>query len=161
MAELTTAQVWEEIEKNLFAVLGMVTPNGEARTVGIVYNVQDRKIYIGSKTDAWKVRHIAQNPHVSLTVPIVKRVPFMPWLKIPSATITFSGTAQVMEPAAVDPDALRALYHGMAEDEVTLATTRVIVIEPKGDFVTFGVGVRLLQMRNPKLARGRAPVLDD
>jgi hypothetical protein len=38
MAEqLTTAKVWQEIEQNLFAVLGMVTSKGEARTVGIVW----------------------------------------------------------------------------------------------------------------------------
>lgn len=39
----TTEIVWNAIEKELFAVLGMVTPDQEARTVGIVYIVNDKK----------------------------------------------------------------------------------------------------------------------
>ena len=34
----------------------------------------------------------------------------------------------------------------------------IIAIEPVGDFVTYGVGVPLMTMRNPEDARGRAPV---
>ena len=34
--QLTAEQVWQAIEKELFAVLGMVTANQEARTVGVV-----------------------------------------------------------------------------------------------------------------------------
>jgi hypothetical protein len=36
MAELTSSQVWAEIEKQMFAVLGMVTAKNEARTAGVV-----------------------------------------------------------------------------------------------------------------------------
>src|SRR5215217_1176342 len=86
--QLTTAQVWQEIEANLFAVLGMVTPTGEARTAGIVYVVDDHKLYIGTDKAAWKTKHIVGNPHVSITIPIAKRIPFLPWIKIPAATIT-------------------------------------------------------------------------
>jgi hypothetical protein len=34
----------------------------------------------------------------------------------------------------------------------------VIEVVPKGDFITYGVGISLMEMRNPELARGRAPV---
>ena len=53
MADLTTDQVWAEIEKNLFAVLGMVTAKNEARTTGIVYIVHERKLYIGTLKNAF------------------------------------------------------------------------------------------------------------
>lgn len=33
--QLTTEQVWQEIEKNLFGVLGIVIAKGEAHGVGI------------------------------------------------------------------------------------------------------------------------------
>ena len=101
---------WEQLNKQLFAVLGVVTKKGEARTVGIVYIVQGGKLYISSKKQAWKVRHIAQNPHVSLTVPIHKRIPFMPWIKIPSATITFPGEATLMEYSAVSDEIIQKLF---------------------------------------------------
>lgn len=59
--QLATDQVWKEIGQNLFAVLGMVTPNDEARTVGVVYVVADHKLYIGTQKAAWKAKHLADN----------------------------------------------------------------------------------------------------
>lgn len=158
MADLTAGQVWAELEKELFAVLGMVTPAQESRTVGIVYIVRDGKLYISSGKEAWKVRHIAANPNVSLTVPIAKRIPFMPWIKIPAATITFQGTAVVREPDELAPDLLAKLLGSTGVEDAALATVAVIEVTPEGEFVTYGVGVSLSDMRDPDKARGRAPV---
>ncbi|MDX1415871.1 MAG: hypothetical protein R3293_16870 [Candidatus Promineifilaceae bacterium] len=46
--QLTSTQVWKAVENEFFAVIGMVTAKREARTVGIVYVVCDRKLYFGS-----------------------------------------------------------------------------------------------------------------
>jgi len=156
--QLSVEQVWKEMESDLFAILGMVTAIGEARTVGIVYIVHDRKIYISSKTEAWKVRHVQNNPHVSVTVPIAKRIPLLPWIKIPAATITFSGKANILETRDLDDDILHALFRGFEDDDELMATTSVIEVVPQGDFVTYGVGIPLMEMRHPEKARGRAPV---
>ena len=159
MAQLTSQQVWDVIEKELFAVLGIVTAKGEARTVGIVYTAHHKKLYIATGKDAWKARHTRSNPNVSITVPIAKRIPFLPGIKIPAATITFSGVAKVLEPKDVEKDVLYALLRGLAEDQERMATMCVIEIEPVGDFITYGVGVKLMEMRDTEMARGRAPVL--
>jgi len=156
---LASDQVWNELKQELFAVLGMVTAKGEARTIGIVYIVHDHKIYISTETDAWKTRHVQSNPHVSITVPIAKRIPIMPWIKIPAATITFSGTATVFEAKDMEGDILQALFHGLESDSEKLASMSVLEIEPLGDFVTYGIGIPLMQMRYPEKARGRAPVM--
>lgn len=156
--QLTTEQVWTAIAQNLFAVLGMVTPKSEARTVGIVYTLHDHKFYIGTQKQTWKVKHIAANPHVSLTIPIAKRIAIMPWIKIPAATITCAGVARVLENQAVQAEVLQALYRGVVKDEKAMADSCVIEVTPQGDFVTYGVGVSLMQMRFPDKAQGRAPV---
>jgi uncharacterized pyridoxamine 5'-phosphate oxidase family protein len=156
--QLTTDQVWHEIEKNLFAVLGMVTPRDEARTVGIVYVVDDRKVYIGTQKAAWKVKHITRNPGVSLTIPIAKRIPFLPWIKIPAATITFAGTANVREHTEVSANVLKKLYRDVVKDEAAIAESCVIEVIPQGDFITYGIGIPLMQMRFPEKARGRVAV---
>jgi len=158
MAEITTEQVWTELKKELFAVLGMVTAKGEARTVGIVYAVHDRKIYLSSKKTAWKVRHIQNNPNVSLTVPIAKRIPFLPMIKIPAATITFSGLGKIVSLENIGEEVLNALFRGLEKNDEILAESRVIEIEPVGEFITYGVGVSMMEMRDTELARGRAPV---
>jgi hypothetical protein len=155
---LTAAQVWEQIEQNLFAVLGMVTAHGEARTVGVVYVVNDHKLYVGTQRAAWKTKHIAQNPHVSVTIPIAKRLPFVPWIKIPAATITFSGVARVLEHRDLSADLLARLYHDVVKDAEAMAASCVIEIAPEKEFVTYGVGTSLMEMRFPEKARGRVTV---
>jgi hypothetical protein len=158
MAAITTGQVWKEIESNLFAVLGMVTAKGEPRTVGIVYVARGQKLYIGSKADAWKVKHLSKNPHVSLTVAIPKSVPLMPWIKVPAATITFAGVARVIPAAETDPEIKRLLYQDAATDAARMADTCTIEVDPVGEFVTYGIGVPLMQMRDTVKARGRVAV---
>jgi len=108
--------------------------------------------------DTWKARHMAANPHVSVTIPIARRVPIMPWLKIPQATITFQGTARVNPAAEASPELLRALFQHKAGDREMVAGSCIVEIAPVGEFVTYGVGVRLMDMREPEKARGRAPV---
>lgn len=156
--QLTTKEVWDVVEKENFAVIGMVTAKNEARTVGIVYVVRDRKLYFGSFTKMWKVRHIAANPHVSLTVCIDKRVPLMPWINIPAATITFSGLAHVKELNELPPDLVQAVFSNKEVDEQFLSQSCVIEVTPEKNFITYGVGVSLLQMRDPSKSRSRAPV---
>jgi len=152
--QLTSNRVWEEIEKNSFGVLGMVTTKGESRTVGIVYVVSDHKLYIGAEKSQWKTKHVEHNPHVSFTIPIAKRAPFMPWIKIPAATITFSGTARVVDRDDLAPGVLERVYrHDQARGEWC-----AIEVTPEKDFITYGVDVSLLDMRFPEKSRARAPV---
>jgi hypothetical protein len=156
--QLSSDLVWKSLKQELFAILGMVTDKEEARTVGVVYTVHHQKLYMVSSKDTWKVRHISQNPHVSITVPIAKRIPFLFWVKIPAATITFSGLANVQGADCVSQEILQSLLRGLAMDAETLANLCVIEVKPVGDFLTYGVGVPLMTMRHPDQARGRAPV---
>jgi hypothetical protein len=158
-ATLTSEQVWREIEKRMFAVLGFVTARGEARTTGIVYLARDRHIYIATWKDAWKAKHIAANPRVSLTVTIPKRVPFMPWIRIPDATITLQGEATLHAHSDVPAGVPQALIHGLKLGPGDPMPNLVIIrIRPAGHFLTYGIGVPLGTMRDPEAASARVPV---
>jgi hypothetical protein len=150
--------VWKKIEKRSFAVLSYVNPKGRARSAGIVYVALDRVLYVRAAKDSWKAKHILLNPHFALNVTIAKRVPFMPWIKIPDATIAFSGTARVLPMSDLDPKLLETLTGRLIEQHGTIAENGIIEIRPTGHFATYGVGVSLLDMRAPQKARGRAPV---
>jgi len=158
MVSITTAQVWDEIAKANFAVVGMVNSDAQARTAGVVIVTQDHSVYFASEPKAWKIRHIAANPQVSVTVAIPKHVPFLPMIKVPAATITFHGTATVLDAKDVAPDLLRRLTGGTKDNGEALTAMAVVEIVPEGDFVTYGVGLRVDKMRDTELARGRAPV---
>jgi hypothetical protein len=157
-AQVTTAQVWRQLEKQFFGVVGFVTAQGEARTVGIAYLVRERKLYFCTDANAWKTKHVRHNPHVSMTVPIAKRMPLLPWIIIPAATITFSGTGRVLELTAVAAEIPDTLLKDLQPAEELRQHTSVVEITPKGDFITYGVGVPLKTMLRPAEAGGRTPV---
>jgi hypothetical protein len=157
-APITSDLVWKEIDERSFAVLSYVNPKGRARSSGIVYVPIDRMIYIRVAKSSWKAKHIRQNPHVALNVTIPKRVPFMPWIDIPDATIAFSGTARVLAMSEVDPNLLERIQKRLIEDHGNVEEHCLIEVHPTGHFATYGVGVSLLDMRDPDKARGRTPV---
>ena len=157
MVALTSAQVWQAMAATNFAVVGMVNTVGHARTAGVVIVTDRPHVRFMSGRQEWKVRHIEQNPHVSVTVPIPKRIPLLPMIKVPAATITFRGTARLVDPANAAPGVLKALTGGLELGETAQDMT-VVEITPQGDFVTYGIGMRVDKMRDTQFARGRAPV---
>jgi len=156
-AHPTTQLVWRDVERHIFGVLAWVNPDGEARSAGIVYTATSRRIYIVTGPDTWKARHIASNPHVSITVTLPKRLPLMPWIKIPAAVITFHGDAKIRPIGEAPEPILHALLHGL-EKEVEKLEMCLIEITPVGHFVTYGIGVPMLVMRHPERATARVPV---
>ena len=155
---LTRDQVWRAVEREIFAVLATVSSRGQPRTAGIVYAVKDRMLYIATGLSSYKARNVQRNPHVSLTVTVDKRIPFMPWIKIPPATITFQDLARLRPADTVGADIRKLLLRGLKAGKESLADLGFIEITPVGEFVTYGIGVPLMTMRSPEAARGRARV---
>lgn len=155
MVDITSDEVWKAIADVNFMVIGMVSAKGEARTAGVMHYVDDGRLWFTTNEHEWKARHIAGNPSVSVTVPIPKRVPFVPWIKVPAATITFAGVAETIAAEDLPPDAKHALLHGLELSDERGALV-VIGVRPTSDFVTYGVGVSVLGMRDTEQARGRA-----
>lgn len=145
-------EVWPYIEKWPFAVVSFVTPESESRSAGIMYKVRDRALYVLTGPDTWKAKHIKANPHVSVTV-TVPRLPIR-IRQAPPAVITFSGIGSVLEMKDVEEGLRNDLMRGVGD----LPDTCVIRIEPKGRFVTYGIGIPMWQMRQPEKALARVPV---
>lgn len=153
MALPTTAEeVWPYIEKWPFAVLSFVTAKGESRSAGVMYKVKDRALYVLTGPDTWKAKHIEANPNVSVTV-TVPRLPIR-IRQAPPAVITFSGRGTVLGMDEIDDDLRRELTRGVGD----LGETCVVRIEPRGRFVTYGIGIPMMQMRRPEKALARVPV---
>ena len=145
-------EIWPYIEKWPFAVLSFVTPNGESRSAGVMYKVKERVLYVLTGPDTWKARHIKANPNVSVTV-TVQRLPIRV-RQAPPAVITFAGVGSVLAMDEVDEDLRSDLMRGVGD----MTDTCVIRIEPRGRFVTYGIGVPMMQMRRPEKALARVPV---
>ena len=98
----TTEEVWEVLDKAFFGVLAFSNRDGHPRTAGVCYAVDGRSLLISTAKESWKVRHIAANPNVAMTVTIPKRVPFLPFIKVPAASISFKGDAEILAVEDVD-----------------------------------------------------------
>jgi len=150
---MTSERVWRELGRASFAVVSHVTPDGEPRCSGVLYTVVGRRMFVAVGEDSWKARHIAASGRVAVTVPVRRGGPLALLFPIPPATITFHGTAVVQ---AADDTAWTAL--GRLVPPERRSEVRVIEIRPEGRFLTYGIGVPLLRMRTPSLARSRVPV---
>jgi pyridoxamine 5'-phosphate oxidase-like protein len=150
----STEELWHVLSHASFAVLSHVTPGGEPRSSGVVYTVSDGAMYVVVGTDSWKARHIAVHDRVAVTVPI-RRGGILPLLvPIPPATVSFSATA-VLHPAAGlagRPELARLVPAERRTDGV------VLEVRPIGHFLSYGIGVPLLRMRDPAASRARVPV---
>ena len=158
MVDITSREVWKTIAGENFMVIGMVSAKGEARTAGVMHVVDDGRLWFTTNEREWKARHIASNPTVSVTVPIAKRIPFVPWVKVPAATITFTGAAETMPAEQLPSGAKHALLHGLELSDGERGALIAVGVRPTSDFVTYGVGVSILGMRDTEHARGRASV---
>jgi hypothetical protein len=149
---VTTEQVWRQLGRSSFAVVSHVTPAGDPRSSGVMYVVADRRLYVVVATDSWKARHLATDGRVAVTVPVRRGGLLSLLAPIPPATVSFHGTATVHPPGSV-PGRLASLIPVERR-----ASGSVVEIEPEGDFVLYGIGVPLLQMREPDASRARVPV---
>jgi Pyridoxamine 5'-phosphate oxidase len=156
-ARLTSEQVWRALGKASFAVIGHVTGSGDPRSSGVVYGIHERRLYVAVAPDGWKAKQIAADGRVAMTVPVRRGGLLSLAVPIPPATISFHGRAIVHEPGdpAVGP-ALDALRRLLPDERRSSAS--VIEIVPEGTFVTYGLGIPLLRMRDPVASRARVAV---
>ena len=153
----TTETVWAAMDNNTFGVLAFTNKAGEPRSAGIIYVVDGHSLLISSARDSWKNRHIARNPKVSMTVTIPKRVPFLPFIQLPAATVTFHGDAEILEVDELPAETTRRLFKTSRLADDMIHTVQVIRVVPRGDFLTYGIDMPLTQMADHERATARVP----
>ena len=156
-SRLTTEQVWHALTKASFAVVSYVTPAGEPRSSGVVYKTVGRRLHMVVAPDSWKARHITASGQVAVTVPVRRGGLLSLVLPIPPATVSFHARAIVHPAGAVDVNALSKELASLQPAE-RRASGCVIELIPEGEFLAYGLGVSLAEMRHPAAALARVPV---
>jgi hypothetical protein len=155
--KVTKELVWATIAKRSFAVLSYVTPTGEPRSSGVVYAAGRRQLYVAVAPDSWKALHIPATDQVAVTVPVRRGGLLSLLFPIPPATISFHARAVVHPRGRLAPGSVSAELAALVPAE-RLSRCRIIEIFPEDDFLTYGIGTPLRQMRDPELSRARVPV---
>ncbi len=90
-------QIMRQLRSQHFAVLSTVGAAGQPSSAGVSYGVspsdQELTFYVMTRRRLQKARNIAQNPWVSLVVPVRRR---LLWF-LPPATIQVRGRAEILE----------------------------------------------------------------
>ncbi|WP_329000980.1 pyridoxamine 5'-phosphate oxidase family protein [Kribbella sp. NBC_00709] len=155
--QLTKEQIWRRITKASFAVLSYVTPNGEPRSSGVVYAAAHGRLYVAVAPDSWKALHIPATDQVAVTVPVRRGGLLAQLFPIPPATISFHARAVVHPTGRPDIASVSSELAALVPAE-RMAECRIVEIFPEGNFLTYGIGTSLLEMRTPDRARSRVPV---
>jgi hypothetical protein len=157
-ARVAGEAVWRALSKSSFAVVSHVNALGEPRSSGVVYGVADRRLYVAVAADGWKARQIVTGQEVAVTVPVRRGGILALLAPIPPATITFRARAMVhpagsLDIGAVSKELLKLVPEARKEGSC------VIELVPEGRFLTYGIGVSLMDMANPARALARVPVV--
>jgi hypothetical protein len=156
-SRLTGQQVWQVVARASFCVVSYVTPAGEPRSSGVVYKAAGRRLYLVVAPESWKAKYISASGQAAVTVPVRRGGVLSLLFPIPPATVSFHARAIVHPAGSVD-------FQTLPKELVSLLppTRRdmgcVIELLPEGTFVTYGLGVSLMGMRDPVAARARVPV---
>ena len=156
-SRLTSSQVWRALARASFAVISYVTPAGAPRSSGVVYTVVGRRLYVAVAPDSWKARHIAMSGQVAVTVLVRRGAVLSLLLPIPPAAVSFHARAIVHPSGSLDIHSLSKELEALVPAE-RRASAAVIEIVPEGRFLTYGLGVSLMQMANPAVARAHVSV---
>ena len=149
--------VWQAVAKASFAVMGHVNAAGEPRSSGVMYGTADRRLYVAVAAGGWKARQIVTGQEVVVTVPVRRGGILSLLAPIPPATITFRARATVHPAGSLDIAAVSKELERIVPDARRTGSC-ILELVPEGWFLTYGIGVSLMAMRDPALALARVPV---
>jgi len=96
-SRLTPELVLRELRRHDFAVISSVRGAGTPDSAGVTYGVsgpgQPLALYVMTRRHLRKARDIAENPNVSLVVPLTRRILWF----LPPATIQLHGKAEILD----------------------------------------------------------------
>jgi hypothetical protein len=153
---LTTERVWATLARSSFAVMSHVTASGEPRSSGVVFGTDGNRVLVVVAADSWKARTIKDGQVVAFTVPVRRGGLLSMLFPIPPAVVSFHARAHVGEPCMLDRTCLPPKFARLLPP--TTEPSCVLELTPVGNFMTYGVGVSLMKMRNPELSLARVPV---
>ncbi|OJZ76223.1 pyridoxamine 5'-phosphate oxidase [Mycobacterium paraffinicum] len=152
---LTFERVVRELSTQHFAILCTVDQNGRPDSAGVSYGAWAREdalmLYVMTRRHLRKARNIADNPEVSLVVPLQRRVLRF----VPPATIQLHGRAEVLDWSDVQgTNVFRGFWMGRQilgayEESRRAGETRVCFLKITLDPVvrSYGVGHSVWNLR--------------
>jgi general stress protein 26 len=164
---ITFEQVLDQLRKHNFAVLSTSDNECKPHSAGVNYGVskpgRDLAIYVMTRRHLRKARNIAQNPNVSLVVPLTRR---LLWF-LPPPSIQLQGQAEIVDWTDKDgSDVFRRFWIGRRilkayQDSHRRGETRICFVKITPDPIvhTYMVGSSIWQVRK-RMESGAGSVIN-
>ncbi len=152
----TTDQVWREVSKGSFLVLSFTTREGWPRSCGILYATSGRRVFVEVHPGSLKAHEIHDGDQVAVTVPVRRGGLLSLLMPIPPSAISFHARVILHPLGTLDLGTISKTFAGLPE--YVRKGSIVLELEPEGKFLTFGIGVPLMEMRDLNKMFGRTPV---
>ncbi|MFX0138522.1 MAG: pyridoxamine 5'-phosphate oxidase family protein [Candidatus Hodarchaeota archaeon] len=145
-------EVRKIIKENMWLVLSTVDDEGQPHSSVVMYQSDGYDIYFETGENALKTRSIRDNNRISVTIPFRKNF-LHKIIPAPPAELHFKAKAEFI---SKDDEKARKIMERVIKYEEKAGIedgTVWIKIIPSNIISTFGVGVKLLDMRKPEKAR--------
>lgn len=142
----------KQLKKNFWLVLSTVNKNMQPHSCVVVYQSDGESIFIQTGKTTVKAKNIMKNNQISVTIPIRKNL-MHKFIPAPPAEIHFKGKAELLpfEDEYARKVFKKYLTHELNEE--IKAESIWIKVSPSKRINTYGIGVKLWNMRNPTKAR--------
>ncbi len=144
--------VRKHFRKNMWLVLATVNEKQQPQSSLVIYQSDGQELYVQTGKITVKAKNIMKNNKVSVTIPIYKNF-FHMLLPAPPAEIHFKGTAEILP---FEDEYAREVWKKYLKHELPdelKAESIWIKITPAKKVNTYGLGVKLLNMRDPTKAK--------
>ena len=142
----------EILKKNFWLVLSTVNNRNQPQSSVVMYQSNGHEIFVQTGMSTQKAKNIRKNNQISVTIPFRKNL-IHKFIPAPPAELHFKATAKLLP---FDNEEARKVFAKFLKqiDKQTVPQESIwIEITPKSPINTYGVGVKLLQMRKPTKAR--------
>ncbi len=140
------------IKKNMWLVLSTIDEQSQPHSSVVVYMTDGYDIYFVTGIDTLKARNIRNNDKVAITIPFRKNF-FHKLIPAPPAELHFKGIAEFI---SKDDEKARKIMQKIIKYEQKAGIQQEsiwIKITPSNLIATFGVGIKLRDLRKPEKAR--------
>ncbi|MHA1304338.1 MAG: pyridoxamine 5'-phosphate oxidase family protein [Candidatus Heimdallarchaeaceae archaeon] len=145
-------EVRKIIRKNNWLVLSTVNEKGIPQSSVVMYQSDGQSIFFMTSIDTLKAKNIRNNSHVSVTIPFFKSF-LHKFVPAPPAELHFKAKAEIVPKDNEEAQRILAKMIKFAEKSKTKTESIWIKITPSKKVATYGVGIKLLDMRFPEKAR--------
>ena len=145
------AEVIKAIKSNMWMVISTVDEKNHPHSSVVVYQSDGEILIFQTGIHTIKAKSIQYNNNISVTIPFRKNF-LHKLIPAPPAELHFTGKAEILPYDDIQARKIFSRFLKYSEDVEYPQDSIWVKITPSNIISTYGVGVRLLDMRNPDKA---------